>query len=631
MTETYQLPSAQNEASPNQEWMRGIDPNKPAWDQLEAQGPKDLVGIEFHDADGNLRRISNHLTYMRPIWEESIKGLPRLHMRSQLDHGPIVQRKHEWNQKTEEVDYWTMDIINKDGSLKQVIEFKKAGRKNELRSYLNEVTGFDSYERRTPGKEPQVHGFRISEMDEQDTSDTVKIPVVSKAPKITLNNIRRQADNLGLTSLEGLTWTDEDGNTKQIIRQFSAEPKVPVADSAHYRAVLPNSFYVVKTVANKKDYSTADSKHTYTDNYQTFAKNNKANYKGPDDVIDPNNGQPIKENRFVHIYDASSLDAHFASRTSAPRSPALNDLRFEVPGLKENQPNDAHLVAEGVARLWREGYLFRKDGEGTPKEITDWIGRRALESAQNSEAEKDDGITLNEAYRILHLDRFQHYKNSLARYPKNWQKNLREYKKNYRERVYANILVDLSDRHGIDNILKTASHLSESSSSAMTRLGLNINPEHASEQDVLRDLVKARYYAEHPVSAEKDEFSLTIGDAFAPTLKGRQIQRELVDLRVGKTFTKAALQELKKPKSRRKEVTDNENPKVKETLEFDEQNDKGNDYIIDASVIDLLRLADKPTRGEIDKILSLAVENDGQLPQIGYVRIGRLLNQLAGN
>src|ERR1700729_990388 len=106
MLETLKLPSSQKpEASPNANPVT-FDPNREAWPQLLANGPNNLIGLEWQDGAGHIKRISSYDTIQKNIWQGSKSKLPRPVWRSQVRGGPTISRSRRWKQETEEIDCW---------------------------------------------------------------------------------------------------------------------------------------------------------------------------------------------------------------------------------------------------------------------------------------------------------------------------------------------------------------------------------------------------------------------------------------------------------------------------------------------------------------------------------------------
>lgn len=664
MPETLQLPSSQlPEASPDARLLT-LDPARSTWDELQDKGPEGLVGIEWHDENGDLRRISSHDIIHIPKWRRSKSALPRIKWRDQVEGGPYVGRTDKYDQYSEDVDYWTIDVINPDGKLKEVLEYRsydypfkpepvkifksvpmeervkllnqreEMRHRNELRMYLNEMTGFDEEGDPQPHLSRRISDFRARKMPEvPDTNDIVHIPVPLERSAVKLDAIEAQAERLGRNNLTGLTWTDEDGDIKQIVRQFSAPAKKKFS-TVQFGKKLPDKYYVVKTISKKKNYKTGDPVIDEPGNKKNDKSGRKKKrtfpifggkiyyppelpkYEAPEEVIDEVTGEPINETRFMHIYNTESLQTHFTARTRPVHSPAPLDLHWEIPRLRPNERNDTPLIEEEINELDDQELLRR------PIALHDWLGRRATQGIP-APAESPGGpyINIDDAFMLLNVAKTYEVGDD------RWKVLLDALKNDPKEQKFARSLQQLTYKFGTDNVLGVALGLVENARTAMQQLGLKLRTEQDDLSKVLRDLVMSYYYDEHPDEAEADGFTLTTANPFTYSVSGRQAQREAIDHRVGESFADDVISRQFAEAMVPKEVINPADGKTW-TVAAREQIE---DFSTNPEVMRMLSESSKAMRDEINELMESAVKTKKNPNAAQYARIGRLMNRVAGN
>jgi hypothetical protein len=239
-----------------------LNQDRDIFSQLEEtareQGNPGMVGLEWIQADGLRYRVSSHEKLTRTKQEGKKSLIPKVVVHPVT--GPELLRKETYTPVTEEVDYRTVDVLNEDGELVDVLTFIGSRREwipdeNIGPVLLERATGIPQGEYKTaprdrfeehfyvgahinpasPGaqiKVPrEIFGFRWTERQETGTSGrgTIAAPEIDdwdtearlapespedmkrktpqKKTRELFEAIAEQQLELGLDSWYGLTWS----------------------------------------------------------------------------------------------------------------------------------------------------------------------------------------------------------------------------------------------------------------------------------------------------------------------------------------------------------------------------------------------------------------------------------------
>ena len=614
-----------------------INFNKPAWEQLANGNPESLIGLEWYgEDDNNIRRVSDYEVLHQPQWAATRTSAPTFKWRGQVKGGPVIERSLKYSQHVAEVDCWTVDVIGPDDEVKGVeiyygydlpatvkksdltltspiykddraimraLRQHRPRRYNGLKAYIDEYTGAND-KPGSPKRAYKIKEFRKQDLpDQQNPGDgnIFRIQAPAMGPRVTLDVVKAQAERLGIKDLAGLTWLDEEGNIKQVIRQFNGMPtKDP--KNPWYGQKLPTNYYVVRTTAKKRKFETGEP---------IIEEPGDIQYREPAVVFDEN-GQPITETRSMYIYSERSLQAHFDSRARAPVRDDPIDLHWEIPRHELfDKWVDADLLREEVHRLMPTFMM----------PVWPWLASLTMHGVNDAEmANKGSGIGTEDALGYLN--------SSLGEAGDESQKKqkLEELKSNPLELKYARTLQAIALKVGMDTVSDTAQDIADNAQAVMQQLGLERKPEYLDASKALRDLVISYHYHEYPEESQADGFELTASDPFAHSVSGRQAQREAMNHMVGESFADDLIARVLSETVSQQEVVNKEDGKTI-TYMVPEQAIL---FAINIQIMNMLSETDKTTADEIKEIIEGAVEANKNLGSGQAARVGRLLSRMAG-
>lgn len=443
----------------------------------------------------------------------------------------------------------------------------------------------DDYNRRiSPDKRiTELHwGERPSDAPYDTTSDDmkkIKIPV--RLGENLFDQIMQSQDEQGLTDCRGLTLKNRDGSTLQIARDTAIKKRT----TKGWRKTRVWVGYVtdLEGVTTRKEFSDLGLRRhlrTFTQSWGDQLPAANIHWEVPKETSKQDTVQAL-----------GSRALSFTSTSFVMKDGTEGPETFQDESLN-------HLTAE--QRAWAKWAQAVQAPEPGGALVT------ASEAAKHREhAARSD---------TLHLLGYE----DLSRFS-NEQKQalLAEKLKDSKAERYMMALHQTISEKGTTNVQALANKLRDRYLTAMTRLGLEVTIAEVSQSELLWELAKQRYYAEHPEEAK--QLKNSIGDQLANPFKdapaARLKQLEIIDFRIGRAVESSAVKLEKRPE---------------EEIEADGQDEKG---LLGKKVIRIKELCtvkkefkdglQEFVREDVLDILS-KVEKDTNLTRTDYVALGRL-------
>lgn len=286
-----------------------LDPDNPnIFDQLEfdahAHHNPEMIGVGWTEQDGLRHTIVHHDVVVRTREEVHRKFLPRLHlMRGHIRGGPAFVPRTKTEQVADPTDYWRVEVTDPEGHVVDTKTFMGRDAFQEY-FYVNEQRNRAAPERIVPRP---ISDVSWANRPPRPPAAHDTIAVRTPAPEATLAAVAHYQLAASAENWEGLTWTDADGNQKQITAETAVARKTGFGPDTVY----PDRVFEVRT-------------------------------------RNPRTGQVT----LYHTYSIDTLQAHFNERRPAG-APPLN-LQLRVPRNRPPIPDEGSpMTPTPEAQAWR--------------------------------------------------------------------------------------------------------------------------------------------------------------------------------------------------------------------------------------------------------------------------------------